>query len=179
MAKPAVLIVGADKGGVGKTTVSRTLLDYFAAHQIPTRAFDTEAPKGTIKRFYPETTEIPEASAARTIRRRCSQRISCRVPSSRSVVAVSGGMAMAPLEAGKIRYRQRRDIRASSLPRCTISGRSLSCPGTVVPARVPVHVGLRVAGGPDVPPLVRPEYAAGWLALTADPGPLLGLPSCA
>jgi 4-aminobutyrate aminotransferase-like enzyme/Ser/Thr protein kinase RdoA (MazF antagonist) len=39
----------------------------------------------------------------------------------------------------------------------------------------PVHVGLRVAGAPDVPPLVRPEYAAGWLALTADPGPLLGL----
>jgi 4-aminobutyrate aminotransferase-like enzyme/Ser/Thr protein kinase RdoA (MazF antagonist) len=39
----------------------------------------------------------------------------------------------------------------------------------------PVHVGLRVAGAPEVPPLVRPEYAAGWLALTADPGPLLGL----
>ena len=34
MAKPAVIIVGADKGGVGKTTVSRTLLDYFIAHQI-------------------------------------------------------------------------------------------------------------------------------------------------
>src|SRR3954465_11115128 len=58
MAKPAVLIVGADKGGVGKTTVSRTLLDYFAAHQIPTRAFDTEAPKGTLKRFYPDASEI-------------------------------------------------------------------------------------------------------------------------
>jgi cellulose biosynthesis protein BcsQ len=27
MAKPAVIIVGADKGGVGKTTVARTLLD--------------------------------------------------------------------------------------------------------------------------------------------------------
>src|SRR5690348_4761991 len=51
----------------------------------------------------------------------------------------------------------------------------LSCPGSLLPARVPVHVGVRVAGGPDVPPLVRPEYAAGWLALTADPGPLLGL----
>src|SRR6266850_356934 len=58
MPKPAVLIVGADKGGVGKTTVSRTLLDYFAAHQIPTRAFDTEAPKGTLKRFYPDASEI-------------------------------------------------------------------------------------------------------------------------
>src|ERR1700674_488337 len=58
MAKPAVIIVGADKGGVGKTTVSRTLLDYFIAHQIPTRAFDTESPRGTLKRFHPELTEV-------------------------------------------------------------------------------------------------------------------------
>ena len=33
MAKPAVIVVGADKGGVGKTTVSRTLLDYFSANK--------------------------------------------------------------------------------------------------------------------------------------------------
>jgi hypothetical protein len=58
MSKPAVIIVGADKGGVGKTTVSRTLLDYFDAHQIPTRAFDTECPKGTLKRFHPDVTDI-------------------------------------------------------------------------------------------------------------------------
>ena len=57
MAKPAVIIVGADKGGVGKTTVARTLLDYFGAHQTPTRAFDTEAPRGTLHRFHPEKTE--------------------------------------------------------------------------------------------------------------------------
>src|SRR4029077_18185783 len=58
MAKPAVIVVGADKGGVGKTTVSRTLLDYFDANNIPTRAFDTESPRGTLKRFHPEITEI-------------------------------------------------------------------------------------------------------------------------
>jgi hypothetical protein len=58
MAKPTVIIVGADKGGVGKTTVARTLLDYFAAHQIPARAFDTEAPRGTLKRFHPGCTDI-------------------------------------------------------------------------------------------------------------------------
>src|SRR5947209_5602941 len=58
MAKPAVIIVGADKGGVGKTTVARTLLDYFTAHQVPVRAFDTEAPRGTLKRFHPEITEV-------------------------------------------------------------------------------------------------------------------------
>jgi hypothetical protein len=58
MAKPAVIVVGADKGGVGKTTVSRTLLDYFSANDIPTRAFDTESPRGTLKRFHPDITEI-------------------------------------------------------------------------------------------------------------------------
>ena len=39
-----------------------------------------------------------------------------------------------------------------------------------------VHVSLPAQGAPRVPPLVRPEYAAGWLTLVADPGPLLGLP---
>jgi hypothetical protein len=58
MPKPTVLIVGADKGGVGKTTVARTLIDYLTAHEIPTRAFDTEAPRGTLKRFHPAATEI-------------------------------------------------------------------------------------------------------------------------
>jgi hypothetical protein len=63
MAKPAVVLVGADKGGVGKTTVSRVLLDYFIAHNIPTRAFDTEAPKGTLKRFHPELTDIVDITS--------------------------------------------------------------------------------------------------------------------
>jgi hypothetical protein len=58
MAKPAVLLVGADKGGVGKTTVARTLLDYFAHHRVPARAFDTEATRGTLERFHPEVTEV-------------------------------------------------------------------------------------------------------------------------
>jgi hypothetical protein len=62
MAKPAVIIVGADKGGVGKTTVARTLLDYFAAHSVPVRAFDTESPKGTLKRFHPDVTEVVDVT---------------------------------------------------------------------------------------------------------------------
>jgi 4-aminobutyrate aminotransferase-like enzyme/Ser/Thr protein kinase RdoA (MazF antagonist) len=53
---------------------------------------------------------------------------------------------------------------------------TVSGSGTSLPARTAVQVGVRVAGGPEVPRLVRPEYAPGWLALTADPGPLLGLP---
>jgi hypothetical protein len=63
MAKPTVILVGADKGGVGKTTVARTLLDYFGAHQVPTRAFDTEFPRGTLKRFHPDATEVVDVTA--------------------------------------------------------------------------------------------------------------------
>jgi hypothetical protein len=63
MAKPALILVGADKGGVGKTTVARTLLDYFTAHHVPTRAFDTETPKGTLKRFHPDTSDIVDANS--------------------------------------------------------------------------------------------------------------------
>src|ERR1700759_484681 len=63
MAKPAVIVVGADKGGVGKTTVSRTLLDYFSANNVATRAFDTESPRGTLKRFHPDITEIVDMTS--------------------------------------------------------------------------------------------------------------------
>jgi hypothetical protein len=63
MAKPAVVVVGADKGGVGKTTVSRTLLDYFSANNVQTRAFDTEHPRGTLKRFHPDVTEIVDVTS--------------------------------------------------------------------------------------------------------------------
>src|SRR6516162_2523939 len=62
MPKPAVVLIGADKGGVGKTTVARTLLDYFTAHQVPVRAFDTEAPRGTLKRFHPDLTEVVDVA---------------------------------------------------------------------------------------------------------------------
>jgi hypothetical protein len=62
MAKRAVIIVGADKGGVGKTTVTRTLLDYFLAHQVAARAFDTEWPNGTLKRFHPEGTRVVDVA---------------------------------------------------------------------------------------------------------------------
>ena len=63
MAKPAVILIGADKGGVGKTTVARTLLDYFGAYQTPTRAFDTEWPRGTLKRFQPDVTEVVDVTS--------------------------------------------------------------------------------------------------------------------
>ena len=62
--RPTVILVGADKGGVGKTTITRTLLAYLAARHIPRRAFDTEHPKGTLKRFHPEITEIVDVTSA-------------------------------------------------------------------------------------------------------------------
>jgi hypothetical protein len=55
---PHVIIVGADKGGVGKTTVSRTLVDYFRHQGHTFRAFDTEAPAGVLKRFCGDETAV-------------------------------------------------------------------------------------------------------------------------
>jgi 4-aminobutyrate aminotransferase-like enzyme/Ser/Thr protein kinase RdoA (MazF antagonist) len=53
---------------------------------------------------------------------------------------------------------------------------SVSCPGRL-PARTRIHLSLSAGGAPEVPALVRPEYAAGWLSLVADPAPLLGRPA--
>ena len=50
---PNVIIVGADKGGVGKSFISRALLDYLKTHNKSYRAFDTEFPVGNLHRFFP------------------------------------------------------------------------------------------------------------------------------
>jgi hypothetical protein len=57
---PLVVIVGADKGGVGKTTIARTLLDYLDSKGIKNRAFDTEnaIKEGVLRRFFPDRTSI-------------------------------------------------------------------------------------------------------------------------
>jgi hypothetical protein len=62
--KPVVVLVGADKGGVGKTTITRTLLDYLAARNTPARAFDSEFPRGALKRFHPKITQIIDLETA-------------------------------------------------------------------------------------------------------------------
>ena len=62
--KPTVIMIGADKGGTGKTTIARTLLDYFAARNTLARAFDSEFPRGTLKRFHPGVTEIVNITVA-------------------------------------------------------------------------------------------------------------------
>ena len=47
--------------------------------------------------------------------------------------------------------------------------------GTAGPGRMWLRAGI--PGAHDTPPLVRPEYAPGWLTQTLDPAPLLGLPT--
>ena len=61
--KPSVILVGADKGGVGKTTVARAALDYLASNNVITRAFDTEFPRGTLHRFHPHETNIVDLTS--------------------------------------------------------------------------------------------------------------------
>jgi hypothetical protein len=51
MSKPLVIMVGADKGGVGKTTVSRALDDYIRERQAVARVYDGQWPKGDLKQF--------------------------------------------------------------------------------------------------------------------------------
>lgn len=54
----SLILVGANKGGVGKTTIARLLLDYLAARLNGFRVFDGQAPGGSLKRFYPEAEVI-------------------------------------------------------------------------------------------------------------------------
>lgn len=51
MIPPLIVLVGADKGGVGKTTVTRALGDWLDAGSVAARMFDTEHPSGTLIRF--------------------------------------------------------------------------------------------------------------------------------
>ena len=37
------------------------MLDYFTAHNVPTRTFDTETPKGTLSRFHRDVSEVVDA----------------------------------------------------------------------------------------------------------------------
>jgi cellulose biosynthesis protein BcsQ len=57
------ILVGADKGGVEKTTIARALADYLVRKNVPTRAFDTETPRGTLKRFHNDMTEVADIAS--------------------------------------------------------------------------------------------------------------------
>jgi hypothetical protein len=58
MSMPHLIIVGADKGGVGKTTISRAVMDYLKARNVKHAAFDTEHPDGNLHRFFPTLSTV-------------------------------------------------------------------------------------------------------------------------
>jgi hypothetical protein len=60
--KPTLVIVGAQKGGVGKTTVARLLLHWLEDKKRAHVAFDTEAPLGSLIRFHDDKTELADIS---------------------------------------------------------------------------------------------------------------------
>lgn len=67
---------------------------------------------------------------------------------------------------------------ALALADAPLDGARLVAEGAVdgtAPARTRIRLRVERDGAPPVPHLVRPEYAPGWLALTLDPAPLLGL----
>ncbi len=45
-------LIGGEKGGVGKSMVSRLLAQYFIDHQLPFVGFDTDRSHGALLRFY-------------------------------------------------------------------------------------------------------------------------------
>ncbi len=47
-----VHLIGGEKGGVGKSMVSRLLAQYFIDHKIPFVGFDTDRSHGALMRFY-------------------------------------------------------------------------------------------------------------------------------
>ncbi len=47
-----VHLIGGEKGGVGKSMVSRLLAQYFIDHQLPFLGFDTDRSHGSLLRFY-------------------------------------------------------------------------------------------------------------------------------
>jgi hypothetical protein len=55
---PLVIMIGADKGGVGKTTVARAVVDYLADRGVAADIFDTEAPNGDLLQFAPSARVI-------------------------------------------------------------------------------------------------------------------------
>ncbi len=63
---PTVILAGAEKGGVGKTTAARVLLEYLGSRKIWARAVDTAYPRGDLRRFHPDRTALIDLSAGRT-----------------------------------------------------------------------------------------------------------------
>ena len=53
--EPHLVLIGADKGGVGKTMVSRVFIDYAASKGINPQIFDSE---GGLSRYFPDAIKV-------------------------------------------------------------------------------------------------------------------------
>ncbi len=95
MSAPSAIIVGANKGGVGKTTVARALIDYFTMLNFNVRAFDTQSPAGNLKRFYPEITEIIDIANTRD---QCRLVESVNTPGCLTIVDLRAGSFIETLD---------------------------------------------------------------------------------
>jgi len=60
--KPLIIVIGADKGGTGKTTVARATADYLAARGAGARLYDTETGRGDLARFAPAASVVDIAT---------------------------------------------------------------------------------------------------------------------
>lgn len=64
----SLTVVGARKGGVGKTTTTKLLTDYLMTRANGFRVFDGEAPGGSLRRSYPEAEIVDFHSTAGRMR---------------------------------------------------------------------------------------------------------------
>ena len=102
---PVIVLVGADKGGVGKTTVARALADYLQAAKP--RLIDTQAPAGDLRGFYPKA-EILDLSST------TAQMHAFDNPGPLTIIDVGAGM-LTPTIAMLERVGILNDVRAGAV----------------------------------------------------------------
>jgi hypothetical protein len=160
--RKSILIVGGDKGGTGKSTVSRALVDYLEKHSVPIRAFDTEPGDiGVLKRFYPAATMLSGNAVA-------GQQEIIDGASSSAVTLVDGRAGLlGPMLKSFDRIRLMDDVRSGELQLIVVHviGQSVAS-ASEVPAVVAAMEGaslvrVRNHAGPDV---VFPRASAGNMA---------------
>ena len=61
--------IGGEKGGVGKSLMSRVLAQYLIDQQLPFLGFDTDRSHGALMRFYPATRRRCSVDQVRVARR--------------------------------------------------------------------------------------------------------------
>jgi uncharacterized protein YaiI (UPF0178 family) len=58
MLRPNLILVGSDRGGVGKTTTARALVEYFEIMNIDVKAYDSQSPLGNLYRYHRHLVEV-------------------------------------------------------------------------------------------------------------------------